>query len=128
MKKCIFCIVALSMGVMLLSSFRTNDMKSNCNSTSSPMVYESQSSLVFRGTQKLKSNDGEELWLYQNSKCEWWVNDACIRTGTYTHDGKDVKIYFEGVEEPIKGSIYWNSSHSKPLSIRICGKDYRNKE
>lgn len=129
MKKSIFGIVALSMGVMLLSSLTTNDMKNNCNSTSSPMVYESQSCTVFRGKQTFKNyKDNVEIYCYTDHKCEWYADDRLVLTCSYTVSGDEIKFLDEDGNTCYKGSISWNSSHSKPLSITINKTTYKNKD
>ncbi|MBO4613412.1 MAG: hypothetical protein J5671_09650 [Bacteroidaceae bacterium] len=124
MKKNIIFMVALFVGAMLFSSFTKND----CNSTPSTTELESQSNLVFRGTQRFRSNDGRELYCYTNSKCEMYDGDRLVVTCTYTYSGDEIRLLDENGNTVYKGSVYWNNSHSKPISITIAGTTYRNKD
>lgn len=128
MKKNIFFVATLLLGALILSSFTLNEIKSGCNPTQSVTVIDSQSNIVFRGKQEFKNyQTGVEIHCYPSGKCEWWDGDRRALTCTYTVDGNEIKFLDEEGDPVYKGSIYWNNSHSKPLSITIQGGTYRNK-
>lgn len=112
---------------MLLSSFTTNTVKRNDNFTPSFSVLYSQSGIVFRTTQKLKSRDGGEIYFYSSGKCEMYENDRCVVRCTYDLGDKDVYLLDEGGNTIYKGSISWNKSHSGINSVTIAGTTYYKK-
>ena len=129
MKKNIFFVVALSIVAMLFSSFTTYDLKNDCNATTSLAVFDDESSLVFRGTQKFRnSRDNVEIYCYTNGRCEWYDGDRRIVTCTYTYSDGEIRFLDENGDTIYKGSVSWNNTHSKPLSITINGTTYRNKD
>lgn len=128
MKRDIILATALLMGAMIFSSFTTNDNNISSNTTTSLTIFDDESSLVFRGTKRFKSNDGRELYCHPNSKCEMFDGDRLVVTCTYTYSGDEIRLLDENDNTIYKGSIYWNNSHSKPISITIAGTTYRNKD
>lgn len=132
MKKKIFYVVTLLLGVLVLSSFTINDKmnekKNDCKLAPSVTAIDSQSNVVFRGKQEFKNDKtGVEIYCYPSSKCEWWDGDRLALTCTYTISDDEIRFLDEEGETVYKGRIYWNTTHMKPLALYIQGGEYRNK-
>ena len=124
MKKNIAFVVTLFLGAILLSSFTTVIIKDNNVYTPAITVMDTQSNIVFRTTQKLKSRDGGEIYFYSSGKCEMYQNDRLVVSCTYTIDDNEVKLLDENGNTVYKGRISWNNTKSKALSVTIAGTTY----
>lgn len=127
MKKNILLIAILFFGAMLFSAFTVNDSDISSNPTLSVKVSDSQSGIVFRTTQKLKSRDGGEIYFYSSGKCEMYQNDRLVVSCTYTIDDNEVKLLDEKGNTVYKGRISWNNTKSYALSVTIAGTTYYKK-
>ena len=124
-KTTIITVVTLFVGSMLLSSFTLNHQKQNDNNPT-VSILDSQSTIVFRGTQKLRSSDGGEIYFYQNGKCEMYQNDRLVVSCRYDVDGNDVKLLDENGNTVYKGRItYSQKDRTKVASVTIAGTTYR---
>lgn len=109
---------------MVLSSFTLNHQKS-VNVKPSDVTIDSQSNIVFRGLQKLRANDGGEIWFYQSGKCEMYYNDRLIVTCTYQVDGGAIKLLDENGNTVYKGSFtYSRDDRTKVAKVTIAGTTY----
>ncbi len=114
---------------MLLSSFTMNDLKSNISTVPSLTAMDSQSNIVFRGTQKLRARDGAEIYFYQSGKCEMYQNDRLVISCTYDVDGNEVKLLDEYGNTVYKGRItYSQQDRTKVASVTIAGTTYYRKK
>lgn len=120
-------VVTLLLGFLVLSSFTLCEMKSNGTPNTSVTTIDSQSNTVFRHKEMFTDRESVEIYCYTDGKCEWFNHGRLHLTCTYTIDGNDIRFLEENGKTAYKGGIYWNNSHSKPLSITIDGVKFWNK-
>ena len=77
MKKLIVAIMLLGGGII----FSSNANKPIENIASFETCI--SQNVVFRSTQRLKANDGRQIYLYSSGKCELWDGDRVVVTATY---------------------------------------------
>ncbi len=81
--------------------------------------------VVFRQTQKLRSQDGREIYLFTNGKCELWNGDRKMTTCNYAILHNEIRIYGGGVE--YKGTIVLSSNKLTIASLTLQGTTYYQK-
>lgn len=90
------------------------------------MAYEERG-IVFRSTQKLKSNDGREIYLYSNRRCELYDGDRLEVVCTYKIVGNEIRLLDENGNTVYKGSIQISSDRQSILHLSIAGTTYYKK-
>lgn len=80
--------------------------------------------VVFRGTQKLRSSAGVEIYFYTNGICKWYDNDRYQFSCKYNINGGEVYFYDTDGSIAYKGRISWSRDGS-PYSITIGGEVFK---
>ena len=111
MKKLIIAIMLLSGGII----FSSNANKPIENIASFE-TYISQN-VVFRSTQRLKANDGRQIYLYSSGKCELWDGDRLVVTATY-------RLLDENGNTIYKGSYRLARDRRNISSLTLAGTTY----
>ena len=70
-------------------------------STDSPIMamVASGQTVVFRSTQKLRSNDGREIYFYSNRKCEGYYKDRLDFSCEYRIQDDEVRLLDEEIKD-----------------------------
>ena len=104
MKKLIVAIMLLGGGII----FSSNANKPIENIASFETCI--SQNVVFRSTQRLKANDGRQIYLYSSGKCELWDGDRLVVTATYRlQNGEgnvDVNKNNKRREDSVKKNIF----------------------
>lgn len=93
-------------------------------STNDSMVEVCEQSTVFRSTQKLRSNDGREIYMYTNGKCELYFGDRLEVTCQYCIRNGEVRLLDERGNTIYKGSYRMKPDGRNVAWLRIQGTDY----
>ena len=119
MKKFIFAILS----ILLVPQFGTakENTADNDISISAPL----DSSIVFRSTQRLRSEDGGSIYFYSSGRCELFYGDRLIVTCTYTLQYGEVRLLDENGSTVYKGSYRMKSDGRNLASVTIAGTTYR---
>lgn len=103
-------------------------------SVASPFVYVSDmifkiegQDVVFRSLQKMRSNDGREIYFYSNRKCEMYNGDCLVVTTTYRLIDGEVFLLDENGNTVYKGSYRMSSDGYNLRSVTIAGTTYYRK-
>ena len=107
MKKLIIAIMLLSGGII----FSSNANKPIQN-------------VVFRSTQRLKANDGRQIYLYSSGKCELWDGDRLVVTATYRLQNGEVRLLDENGNTIYKGSYRLARDRRNISSLTLAGTTY----
>ncbi len=81
--------------------------------------------VVFRQTQKLRSRDGREIYLYTDRTCKMWEGDRNVATCNYRIVQNEIFIYGDGVE--YKGKFTLSSDRLSISSLTLGGTTYYKK-
>lgn len=84
-----------------------------------------QRNVVFRKTQKLRSEDGREIYLYSSGKCELFDGGRLIVTCTYRLQDGDVRLLDEYGNTVYKGSYVMKRDKINLQSLTLGGVRYR---
>lgn len=82
-----------------------------------------QRKVVFRSTQRLRANDGRQIYLYPNGKCELWDGDRLVVTTTYTLQNGEVRLLDERGNAVYKGR-YILARDKNISSMTLAGTTY----
>lgn len=95
--------------------------------TKSNIAYsDSNSNIIFRSTQKVRSNDGYEMYFYSNGNCEMYNNNGRrILTCTYTFRGDEMFLLDENGDTVYKGSC--TIKNGQLTYLNIAGQSYWKK-
>lgn len=126
MKKALFITSMLLMTSIIImpSSIHTVSAKTNQNQTYLAAV--TSAGIVFRTTQRLRSNDGGEIYLYASGKCELFDNDRLVATCTYTIDGSEIRL-LDGNVTLYKGTFRYSPDRRNVASLSLRGITYYRK-
>lgn len=91
---------------------------------SQPQGDSEQRSIVFRRLQRLRSNDGREIYLYSNRKCEMYDEDCLIVTTTYRLANGEVYLLDENGNTVYKGSYQMSNDRVNLKSVKIANTVY----
>ena len=83
--------------------------------------------VVFRTTQKLRSNDGREIYLYPNRTCELFYGGRLEVRCTYRLQDGEVRLLDENGETVYKGSYRMTSDGINLSSLTLGGTSYFRK-
>lgn len=84
-----------------------------------------QQKVRFRGTQKLRSSDGRQIYFYSNGICEGFDNDRREFSCQYTiYDRTEVRLLDENGNTVYKGTCTFKSDCQNLNSVRIAGTTY----
>ncbi len=86
------------------------------NATPISVVASSGRSVVFRSTQKLRSNDGREIYLFSSRKCELWDEGRLVAECTYTIRDGELLLIADG-KVLYKGRIYMDGINCKKIVL-----------
>lgn len=86
----------------------------------------SESEVVFRHNQRLRSRDGREIYLYNSGKCEMYYNDRLEVSCEYSVIGNEIRLIDNG-RVIYKGSFTYESDHQTLSSLSIAGTIYFKK-
>lgn len=79
----------------------------------------------FRSTQKLRSNDGREIYFYSSGKCEGYDGDRLMFSTTYSiYDNNEIRLLDEYGNTVYKGSITWRVKGQTLANVTIAGTTY----
>lgn len=81
-------------------------------------------SVVFRTTQKLRSNDGREIYFYSSRKCEGYYKDRLEFSCEYRIQDDEVRLLDEDGNTVYKGSCTWRVKGQSLSSVSIAGTRY----
>lgn len=82
----------------------------------------SASGVVFRSLQKLRSDEGEEIYLYSSGKCEIYNGDGVLTNSIrYTIQGDELMLLDEDGDTIMKGRIYWDQHHINAQRVVLMG-------
>ena len=86
-------------------------------------VVESDSEVVFRSNQRLRSRDGRSIYLYTSGRCELFDGDRLWCECTYTVQSGEVRLLDENGRTIYKGS-YSTDSYGNLRNLTIAGTTY----
>ena len=92
--------------------------------SSDPFIECADQGVVFRSTQKLRSNDGRELYFYTNGICEGYDGDYCEFACKYTLMSGEVRLLDENGRTVYKGSYRMKSDRRNLSNVTIAGTTY----
>lgn len=81
-------------------------------------------SVVFRSTQKLKSDDGRQIYFYSNRSCELYDRDRLVVATTYKIKDGEVYLLDEYGQTVYKGTFRMSSDGRNLKSVTIAGTTY----
>lgn len=87
---------------------------------------QSESEVVFRHNQRLRSRDGREIYLYSSGKCEMYYNDRLEVSCEYSVIGNEIRLIDNG-RVIYKGAFTYESDHQTLSSLSIAGTVYYKK-
>lgn len=99
----------------------------NINAGYSNTIETGMQDVVFRTTQRLRANDGREIYLYPNRKCELYDNDRREVTCTYRLQNGEVLLLDEYGNTVYKGSYRMSRDGVNISSITLAGTTYYRK-
>lgn len=115
-------ILTIFISALTIICFPTN----NQVLCSSIEISAEQQNVVFRGTQKLRSNDGREIRFYSNGTCEMFLGDRLEVTCRYKLQDGELRLLDERGNTVYKGTYRLKSSGPVGLSyVAIQGTTYR---
>ena len=118
MKKLIVAIMLLGGGII----FSSNANKPIENIASFETCI--SQNVVFRSTQRLKANDGRQIYLYSSGKCELWDGDRLVVTATYRLQNGEVRLLDENGNTIYKGSYRLARDRRNISSLTLAGTTY----
>ena len=118
MKKLIVAIMLLGGGII----FSSNANKPIENIASFETCI--SQNVVFRSTQRLKANDGRQIYLYISGKCELWDGDRLVVTATYRLQNGEVRLLDENGNTIYKGSYRLARDRRNISSLTLAGTTY----
>ncbi|MBQ4632839.1 MAG: hypothetical protein IJ421_08515 [Prevotella sp.] len=83
--------------------------------------------VVFRTTQKLRANDGREIYLYSNRICELYEGDRLVVKCTYRLQEGEVRLLDEYGNTVYKGTYRMTSDRRNVVSLRLGDTTYYKK-
>ena len=110
MKKLIIAIMLLSGGIIF---------SSNANKP-----IENIASFETYISQRLKANDGRQIYLYSSGKCELWDGDRLVVTATYRLQNGEVRLLDENGNTIYKGSYRLARDRRNISSLTLAGTTY----
>ena len=111
-------IITLSLFATLLPSI---GHASHYNSEKS---FNLEQSVVFRSNQRLRSNDGRQIYLYTNRICELFDEGRLVAKCTYRVQNGEIRLLDERGETVYKGPYVLNRNGNLQ-SISLAGTTYR---
>lgn len=118
-------ILTILISALTIICFPTNNQVLSANGSSIEISAE-QRNVVFRGTQKLRSNDGREIRFYSNGTCEMYSGDRLEFTCRYKLQDGELHLLDERGNTVSKGTYRLKSSGTVGLSyVTIQGRAYR---
>ena len=82
------------------------------------------SSNANKPTQRLKANDGRQIYLYSSGKCELWDGDRLVVTATYRLQNGEVRLLDENGNTIYKGSYRLARDRRNISSLTLAGTTY----
>ncbi len=128
MKKNILVLIAIMTAAGSLFAHQTNNSLSLRTDNIVTIISDSNSNILFRGTQKLRANDKSEIYLYSNGNVEMYnSNGRLVATGTYVWDG-DSEVFIKDSDGNIiyKGRCSVNEQ-KQLVSLTLSGTTYWRK-
>lgn len=83
--------------------------------------------VVFRNTQKLRANDGREIYLYSNRTCELFHGDRLEVKCTYRLQDGEVRLLDENGNTVYKGRYRMASDGRSLVSLTLAGTTFYRK-
>lgn len=117
MKKLIIIVIALC-------SVSLCDAEVIMASNTSYSIAETQQSVVFRRTQRLRSNNGRSIYFYTNRKCEMYDGNRLVAEYTYTIQNGEVHLRDSDGITIHKGRYVMNRDRINLHSLSIAGTTY----
>lgn len=102
------------------------DVLPHAVSVASSDLSASSAGVVFRSTQKLRSNDGREIYLYPSGKCELYIGDRLEVSCMYTVVGNEIRL-LDGDRVVYKGTFRYASDGRTVLNLSLAGTIYYRK-
>ena len=104
----------------------TESLVQSENSVCVEMVSQSSQdrSVVFRSTQRLRSNDGRSIYLYPSRKCELYDGDRLEVACTYTIYGNEVRLLDENGNTVYKATFTYTSDRRNINRLTMAGTTY----
>lgn len=130
MRKVLFFVLAVVLA-QLANADNYQSYQNNSNQDEMTIYVDSESNLVFRGTQRFRcSSKGWEIYLYQNSDFKMFDEDGkFVAAGTYSWNGKDeVLVYESDGSLAYKCYVSVNPKTNKPNYLVLAGDRYYNKD
>lgn len=84
-------------------------------------------SIVFRQTQRLRSSDGREIYLYCNGRCELFDDGRLVVECTYKLSDGEIRLLDENGNTVYKGSYRLKSDRQNISNLTLAGTVYRSK-
>lgn len=113
-------ITTLFVSAMMVINASSNIPISYC----SPNREITTQNVVFRTTQKLRSNDGRELYFYTNGTCDGFDGDHREFSCKYTLSAGDVRLLDEKGNTVYKGTYRMKSDGQNLSNVTIAGTTY----
>lgn len=89
-----------------------------------PVVEMTQQTVVFRGIQKLRSNDGREIYFYPSGTCEGYYGDRLEFSCKYRLQSGEVRLLDENGNTVYKGTYRMKSDGRNLSNVSIAGTTY----
>lgn len=110
-----------------LYAYQTNDLWQIKTKMSILSFSDSNSNLLFRGTQKVRANDGAEIYLYSNGSVQMYnSNGRLVAECTYNWDGDNEIFFIADGKTLYKGRCTVNQQ-KQLVSLTIAGDTYWKK-
>ena len=123
--------MAVLIGMPVLSAYQTEDLKSKQDNPLGCVINDysnCDTQTVFRTTQKVRSNDGYEIYFYKDGRCEMYDNNGrLVVSCTYTFSGNDMFLLDERGNTVYKGTCTIKNGNEL-TRLNIAGQTYWKKK
>lgn len=128
MKKSVLVLIAIMMATGSLFAHQTNISLSSRTNKNVIAISDSNSGLVFRGTQRVRANDGSEIYFYSNGNMQMYAKSGRLEAeGTYEWDGKNEIFIKDNYGRVIYKASCKVDQQKQLVSITLSGQTYWKK-